>query len=362
MSDGRRAVDSDKVWTTLITNLEYLPGLFTLNHSLVKSGSAYPLVALYTDSFPPSGLAALGRRGIPAQRIEYLLPTKGRDYSNDPRFYDCWSKLTPFSLTQYSRVVQLDSDMLVLRNMDELMTMELDDGDWAAENTPDVAIGRGGGTAAAAGGKRSGAAKRDVVSDDGYVSASSDDDVAKNPSTRVFAAGHACVCNPLRKPHYPADWVADNCAFSSQHARPDAAQTAGADPVTSSPLGFMNGGLQVVNPSKKLFEQIVRHMERGAMDMDFADQSLLSELYRGRWVALPYVYNALKTMRWQGVHDEIWRDAEVKNVHYILAPKPWDEIDEQGRWTGTDESHKWWVDMDRERREAEAAKGVVDGF
>lgn len=23
---------------------------------------------------------------------------------------------------------------------------------------------------------------------------------------RVFAAGHACVCNPLKKKHYPKDW------------------------------------------------------------------------------------------------------------------------------------------------------------
>lgn len=23
---------------------------------------------------------------------------------------------------------------------------------------------------------------------------------------KVFAAGHACVCNPLKKPHYPKDW------------------------------------------------------------------------------------------------------------------------------------------------------------
>jgi hypothetical protein len=22
----------------------------------------------------------------------------------------------------------------------------------------------------------------------------------------VFAASHACVCNPLKKPHYPKDW------------------------------------------------------------------------------------------------------------------------------------------------------------
>ncbi|KAL0942833.1 glycosyl transferase family 8 [Colletotrichum truncatum] len=353
MSDGKRAVDSDKVWTTLITNLEYLPGLLTLHHSLIKSGSQYPLVALYTDSFPEKGLAALERRGIPAQRIEYLLPTKGRDYSNDPRFYDCWSKLTPFSLDQYKRVVQLDSDMLVLRNMDELMELELDDGDFAAENTPGAAIGSP---------KRLDAESGYGSGEDQTATADATNPAANNPSTRVFAAGHACVCNPLNKPHYPRDWTPENCAFTTQHSTPDEAQTVSPDPVTASPLGFMNGGLQVVNPSKKLFQQIVKHMEDGAMDMDFADQSLLSELYRGRWVPLPYVYNALKTLRWDGVHHQIWRDDEVRNIHYILAPKPWDEIDADGNWTGTEESHRWWVDYNRERREAEKTKGVDDGF
>ncbi|VUC27526.1 unnamed protein product, partial [Clonostachys rosea] len=36
MSASARPVDSDKVWTTLITNLAYLPGLLTLAHSLRK--------------------------------------------------------------------------------------------------------------------------------------------------------------------------------------------------------------------------------------------------------------------------------------------------------------------------------------
>lgn len=81
-----------------------------------------------------------------------------KDYANDTRFYDCWSKLTPFSLVEYARVVQLDSDMLVLKNMDELMDIELD---------PPNSGGIG---------------------------------------NRVFAASHACCCNPLKKPHYPRDW------------------------------------------------------------------------------------------------------------------------------------------------------------
>ncbi|KAL7808153.1 glycosyltransferase family 8 protein [Trichoderma gracile] len=320
MTDKKRAVDSDKVWTTLITNLDYLPGLLTLNHSLRAVRSKYPLVALYTDAFPPSGRAALAARGIPSQRIDYLVPSAGRDYSNDPRFYDCWSKLVPFSLTQYARIVQLDSDMLVRRNMDELMDLELDPPSLAASSSGNA-----------------------------------------SSSKRVFAAGHACVCNPLRKPHYPRDWIPENCAFTSQHADPETAQTEAPDPA-AGPLGFMNGGLQVVNPSEALYAQIVAHMEADAANMDFADQSLLSDLYRGRWVPLPYTYNALKTMRWKGVHDRIWRDERVKNVHYILSPKPWDEIGEKGEWTGSDESHRWWYDANRARKAAEMAAGIDDDF
>jgi hypothetical protein len=29
---------------------------------------------------------------------------------------------------------------------------------------------------------------------------------AAGKGNRVFAASHACVCNPLTKPHYPKDW------------------------------------------------------------------------------------------------------------------------------------------------------------
>lgn len=146
------------VWTTLITNTAYLSGLLTLEYSLRRVQSIYPLLVLYTDSFPSHGHAVLDARGITKRHVPYLLPSIPKEFTNDVRFYDCWSKLTPFSLTEYERVVQLDSDMLILRNMDELMDIELD---------PSCMAGEG---------------------------------------TRVFAASHACVCNPARKAHYPDDW------------------------------------------------------------------------------------------------------------------------------------------------------------
>lgn len=319
MSEDEKAVESDKVWTVLITNEAYLPGLLTLEFSLRKARSAYPLVVLYTDTFTARGHAALDARGIPKQRVPYILPSASRDYSNDPRFYDCWTKLTPFSLTQYTRVVQLDADMLVRRNMDELMELELD-------------------SSPGADGKK---------------------------GNRVFAAGHACVCNPLGKPHYPRDWIPENCAFTHQHGW--SKERAAAEPISPDvgPLGYMNGGLQVVNPSAEAYAQILAYMEKEAVNMDFADQSLLSGLYRGRWVPLPYTYNALKTMRWKGVHDFIWDDDKVKNVHYILAPKPWDEdAPQKGKEDEVaDGSHVWWHEMNAERKLEERKKGIPeDGF
>ncbi|KAL9604010.1 MAG: hypothetical protein Q9219_000772, partial [cf. Caloplaca sp. 3 TL-2023] len=113
--------------------------------------------ALYTDTFPEEGHRALDLRRIPKKHVEYILPSVTKDFTNDPRFYDCWSKLVPFSLINYDRIVQLDSDMLTLKNMDELMDLELD--------SPAM----------------------------------------QGTGNRVFAASHACVCNPLKKPHYPKE-------------------------------------------------------------------------------------------------------------------------------------------------------------
>lgn len=309
-SNGAGEQQPKKVWTTLITNTKYLSGLLTLEYSLRKHNSKYPLVALYTETFPPEGHEALKQRGITSKEIPYLLPSVPKQYANDPRFYDCWSKLAPYSLTEYDRVVQLDSDMLVLRNMDELMELELDPPEMAGEGD------------------------------------------------RVYAASHACACNPFNKPHYPKNWIPENCAFTSQHNTPDLAQTQGPGPTAG--IACPNGGLQVVNPSKGTYDKIVETLKNGDLtsSYDFADQSLLGERFYGRWIGIPYIYNALKTLRMKGVHDAIWRDDQVKNIHYILSPKPWDEK----KGSVTNETHEWWLDVDEERRAAELSRGIDDGF
>lgn len=152
--------------------------------------------------------------------------------------------------------------------------------------------------------------------------------------------------------------IPENCAFTTQHADSEKAQIEGASPVAG--LGMPNGGLQVVNPSKLLYDSILGQMMTSSSveNYEFADQSLLADLFRDRWVALPYIYNALKTLRWQDVHAPIWQDKRVKNIHYILSPKPWDEKPGEG----TDPTHQWWWAANFRRIADEQSMGIKDGF
>lgn len=77
------------------------------------------------------------------------------------------------------------------------------------------------------------------------------------------------------------------------------------------------------NPSEELYAEIERFLDEDPRieTFLFADQDLLATLFEGKWKALPYYYNALKTLR--TVHQNLWRDEDVKNVHYILDDKPW---------------------------------------
>jgi hypothetical protein len=63
------------------------------------------------------------------------------------------------------------------------------------------------------------------------------------------------------------------------------------------------------------------------------------------------------------VHSDIWVDGNVKNIHYILSPKPWDEKRGEKRGDPRDESHDWWWEANDRRLADEKEKGVAaDGF
>jgi hypothetical protein len=62
-----------------------------------------------------------------------------------------------------------------------------------------------------------------------------------------------------------------------------------------------NGGLQVVVPSAEAYDAISSALgSEATTEYEFSDQSLLGDIFNGRWVGIPYIYNALKTLRWKG--------------------------------------------------------------
>lgn len=127
---------------------------------------------------------------------------------------------------------------------------------------------------------------------------------------------------------------------------------------------MLNSGVLVVRPSAERYSEItaaLREPDR-LEKYYFPDQELLSDVFSGRWVALPYVYNALKTLCMEGVHDVIWRNEEVRIVHYIFAAKPWHETRKEGQTAGLDETEMWWWRANWQRMDKERKAGVRDQF
>ena len=152
-------------WVTLLTRPSYVPGVRTLLASLQKSGTAYPLVVMVTDGIDDTVRQQLVDDGCQLVDVAPLRPPDDAPdgYAN-ARFAEVWTKLAAWRLTQFDRVVVLDADMLVVRNMDELFSLELADG--------------------------------------------------------AIAACHACRCNPNRIASYPASWTPDNCGYTHDSIRP----------------------------------------------------------------------------------------------------------------------------------------------
>jgi len=306
------AIPSPKrAWVTLLTRESYLAGAILLAYSLHKNLSAYPLLILYTPSFPSFILPTLFLECSLTNTI--LLPTTSLQPEATAggkliaeRFRDTWTKLRVFELVDWDRLCFLDADMLVFRNMDELFEFELKEG-W-------------------------------------------------------IAANHVCVCNLDGDEWAPGDWVKENCAYTGlEHpialSRPCEVPRKGEGKETNS---LLNSGIFLFEPNEGLWKDMMRFLERETEMLKgflFPDQDFLTEFFRGRWRSVGWQYNALKT--WRYWHPEMWRDEEVRNLHYIVD-KPWNKRvgrDGKAGYLGNDGvTHRWWWE-EFERWEAERELG-----
>ncbi|KAI0843375.1 glycosyltransferase family 8 protein [Hypoxylon sp. FL0890] len=289
--DGQNgSYDPTKIWTTLLTNRGYFGGLLVLHHSLRRHRSKYRLVVMVTRAVEEDTeyMEAFAAAGIPTIVVDKIEPAPRDGKINK----GTWEKLAPWSFTQYERVVLLDSDQVILQNIDDMMEVDIPDG-W-------------------------------------------------------IASTHACTCNPRKLPHYSKDWVPANCAYTA--ANQATGEPAPITPESHNNHHLLNSGTVILKPSKAQYDELIHAMNThpDVPNMIFFDQDLLAIVYRGKWKPLPYHYNALKPMR--ACHSGLWKDGDVKILHYILN-KPWKsrKFDEKDTIEST---HRlWWDEFAEVERE-----------
>lgn len=248
-------------WATLLTDAQYLPCLAVFFHSLRRHRTRYPLVVMVTESVGPETRSILAQMGCVLRDVAAWGVAVDEDTMAQTRFVNVWTKLRAFELYEYDRVVLVDADMLVTRNMDELMDLSL--GPYA------------------------------------------------------IGAGLACTCNPNKIAAYPATWVPENCGYSLRPHPPAPAH------LTRDTHHRLNSGLVVLDPDRARAEQIhayVRDEPERVRRYCFPDQDLLADVFYGVFWPLPWYYNALKTLR--RCHADLWDDGEVRNIHFILEYVP----------------------------------------
>ncbi|SNB76447.1 Alpha-N-acetylglucosamine transferase [Arboricoccus pini] len=125
-----------EVYATLVTNADYARGARALARSLRQAGATRPLLVLATESVPD--LEPLLREGCLVERVRQ--PAVSADFrarharpslhaaapfskGEKPLFHDPldnFCKLSLWRLERYQKIVFIDADALVLRNVDRL--------------------------------------------------------------------------------------------------------------------------------------------------------------------------------------------------------------------------------------------------
>ena len=115
-----------RAYVTLLSSKNYLPGVVVLHRSLMVSESRYPLYCMLSVSIDEETEQILEREGIRCIRLLHSAVTGninpvGQGFSPWNYTFD---KLLIWGLTQFEKIVFLDCDMLILRNIDGLFEHE----------------------------------------------------------------------------------------------------------------------------------------------------------------------------------------------------------------------------------------------
>lgn len=114
-------IEIDKAYITLLSTNDYTMAVAVLNYSLQKVQSKYPLIVAVTNAISQENIQFLENQGIIIQHIKTLSYSQGTQhrYKNHP-VLNTASKIELFALKCYEKLVYIDADSLVVKNIDDL--------------------------------------------------------------------------------------------------------------------------------------------------------------------------------------------------------------------------------------------------
>jgi glycogenin len=109
-----------KSYVTSLSTESYLPGVFALGESLRRVKSSHPLLVLASPAIASEVTDSLRQAGIVVKTIPASVSVPADLKAVSGHWGHTFDKLHVFGLTEFEKLVYVDSDMIVLANIDEL--------------------------------------------------------------------------------------------------------------------------------------------------------------------------------------------------------------------------------------------------
>lgn len=116
-------------YVSLLTNDNYTYGIVLLKESMKQVNTKYPLHVLVTDNVSTASLELLTQLGATYEVVDTIAISEdiyNYNFNINKRlavtWKNCWTKFKIFDLTQFDKIVFLDADIMVLKNLDHLFS------------------------------------------------------------------------------------------------------------------------------------------------------------------------------------------------------------------------------------------------
>lgn len=104
-------------YVCVLSTDDYLDGVLVLNQNLIDLNSKYPLLCLINEHISIDTINILNKFNIKYKLINSITYNSNKKME---RWNNSFDKLNVFNLTEYNKLIYLDSDLLILNNIDNL--------------------------------------------------------------------------------------------------------------------------------------------------------------------------------------------------------------------------------------------------